>query len=475
MFRVLIFLMSIMFIISDVYAQPGVHNAKTGAEVMRLIRNEKLDLILPDAMRDNNVDMWIHVTRAGDPDPLAQHFGSTSGYLIFTDLGDRIERAVFGGGGAVENIDVRGSDQLSLAIEGYNYNNQDFSIYNEISEYVARRDPKRIAVNTSDWLAIADGISHSQYVKLEKILGQKYSSRIVSAENVITSFRARRILREVSGLTNALEIHRQILERSLSNEVITPGVTTLEDVGWWVKEQFHMRDLTNGYSTGAGIPRILYSEVSEPIDPPDVRWWIHHPGYVLQRGDFMTFDNGVRYLDYFSTDYKRNAYIVREGETTVPESIQYAYDTAMAAQAIIRRNVRVGRIAGETLKAIVADVEREGYIYTPFIDIGTEDYTMIQRVLANTDKPGISIDLHSQGNNGGSLVTVGPSIAPFRSDRDHLMIDENHFFSFEYMVHVNLPQRPGFPISLNIEGNHIVSSRGVEFLHPPNEKILLIH
>ena len=188
-----------------------------------------------------------------------------------------------------------------------------------------------------------------------------------------------------------------------------------------------------------------------------------------------SFDNGVRYLDYFSTDYKRNAYIVRDGETTVPESIQYAYDTAIAAQAIIRRNIKAGRTAGETLKAIVADVEREGYIYTPFIDIGTEDYTMIQRELANTDKPGISIDLHSQGNNGGSLVTVGPSMSYFRSDRDHPMIDENHFFSFEYMVHVNLPQRPGFPISLNIEGNHIVSSRGVEFLHPPNEKILLIH
>ena len=85
-----------MFTIPNVNAQPGVHTAKTGAEVLRLIRNEKLDLILPGVMRDNNVDMWTHVTRAGDPDPLAENFGSTSGYLIFTDRGgDRIERAVF--------------------------------------------------------------------------------------------------------------------------------------------------------------------------------------------------------------------------------------------------------------------------------------------------------------------------------------------------------------------------------------------
>ncbi len=213
----------------------------------------------------------------------------------------------------VENIDVHGSGDISRAIEGYNYRTQDFSVYDELRDFVAERDPKIIAVNTSDWLAIADGISHSQYVKLEKILGPKYSSRIVSAENVITSFRARRILREVSAMTNALETHRQILERALSNEVITPGVTTLEDVGWWIKEQFYMRDLTRGYSTGVSVPRVLYSAVSEPIDPPDVRWWIHHNDYVLQRGDFFTFDTGVWYLDYFQTDYKRNAYIMREG------------------------------------------------------------------------------------------------------------------------------------------------------------------
>ena len=94
--RVMFILISWMFTVPHVNAQPGVHTARTGAEVLRLIRNEKLDLILPGAMRDNNVDMWIHVTRAGDPDPLAEQFGSTSGYLIYTDLGDRIERAVFG-------------------------------------------------------------------------------------------------------------------------------------------------------------------------------------------------------------------------------------------------------------------------------------------------------------------------------------------------------------------------------------------
>ena len=35
------------------------HTSQSGGEVLRLMRNDKLDLILPGAMRDNNVDMWI--------------------------------------------------------------------------------------------------------------------------------------------------------------------------------------------------------------------------------------------------------------------------------------------------------------------------------------------------------------------------------------------------------------------------------
>ena len=279
-----------------------------------------------------------------------------------------------------------------MAIAGYDYGDQDFSVYDELRDFVAERDPTTIAVNTSDWLAIADGISHSQYVKLEKILGAEYSSRIGSAENVIIDFRVRRTQREIVAFANALEIHRHILERALSNEVITPGVTTLGEVGEWVTEQFHQRGLLRHPDSDAGSPGVLYSATAST------------PGrfggddYVIQRGDFLSFDTGVRYLDYFSTDYKRNAYILREGETAAPESIQHAFDRAVGAREIIRGQIRVGRTAGETLAAIVEALEAAGYIYTPFTDIGADDYMLLQEALINTDQSGFSIDLHSQGN-----------------------------------------------------------------------------
>ena len=49
------------------------------------------------------------------------------------------------------------------------------------------------------------------------------------------------------------------------------------------------------------------------------------------------------------------------------------------------------------------------------------------------------------GNNGGDLVTLGPSIAPFRRDRDDFIMHPNHIFAFEYAVHLNIPERPWIP------------------------------
>ena len=467
--RILLILISVMFTVPAASAQPGVHTSRTGGEVLRQMRNEKLDLILPGAMRDSDVDMWIHVTRPGDPDPLVPQFGSTSGYLIFTDRGDRIERAVFGGAGAVEKIDVYGSPEIVRAVTGYDYGTLDFSVYDELTEFVAERDPKTIAVNYSSWISSADGISHTEYLKLEKILGSKYSQRIISAENVISEFLARRVLREVTALTNTLEIRRQIVAEALT--LIMPGVTTREDIGWWTREEAYKRHLT-GFSTSGGGPSVSYSAVSDLSET-------RSPHYVYQRGDFIVVGAPVRYMD-FGTDTKTYAYILREGETRAPESIQYAYDQAIAGQWIMKDHMKVGMTAGESLDAMVQAMEKEGYIYIPSNDIGSEDQMKIKKVLATTDKSGFTIDNHAFGNNlnnGDSDIInrIGPSMSSFRQDRHHLVIQENNFFAFEYLVYTNLPERPGFPITINVCNVQIISNRGVEWLQPPNEKIELIY
>ena len=63
----------------------------------------------------------------------------------------------------------------------------------------------------------------------------------------------------------------------------------------------------------------------------------------------------------------------------------------------------------------------------------------------------------------------------FRPDTHHLKIQENHLFAFEYMVHMNIAERPGYPLCFNISNPQVITSKGVEFIQPPNEEIVLIH
>ena len=74
-------------------------------ELTNQIRRDKYDLILPQVMREHNIDMWIHVMREGNVYSFGNYvnsgfyadLGSNSGVFIFTDQGgDRIERAALG-------------------------------------------------------------------------------------------------------------------------------------------------------------------------------------------------------------------------------------------------------------------------------------------------------------------------------------------------------------------------------------------
>lgn len=430
---------------------------ETDREALRLMRNDKLDLVLPGAMRDNDVDMWIHVTRGSDP--MTMQFGPTSGYLIFSDLGETVERAVFGGSaGAVENIDVWGSEDVARAFAGYNYDDSDprqgFSVpevFDEITDFVARRDPQTIAVNYSDFMPVADGISHTQYLKLMRILGPEYSARVISAENVINDFLVRRTSREVAAQVEVLALARQRVLELLRS--IVPGETTASE----------------------GHARVLFSTVASMSETSS-------RDYVLQRGDLFFSGAGAGGNSMgFDVDTKTYAYILREGEAEVPRFLQEVYELAIAGQWIMRPHMRVGMTGGESLAAMVEAMEDAGYIYTPFADKGAGDYEMLRKALANTDKPGFSIDNHSMINNRietgeveVDIRTEGASMGPFRTFTHHRKIQENHLFAFEYMVHKNIEERSGYPLAFNISNPQIVTSKGVEFIQPPNEGIVLI-
>ena len=62
-------------------------------KMMNQIRQEKFDLVLPEVMRENGIDMWITVNREGFDDPLTPDFGR--GYGEENDFSMRASRAGF--------------------------------------------------------------------------------------------------------------------------------------------------------------------------------------------------------------------------------------------------------------------------------------------------------------------------------------------------------------------------------------------
>ncbi len=422
-------------------------------ELLNQIRKEKFDNILPVAMRDNNIDMWIHVMREGNPDPLNIDLGGDNGYFVFTDRGgSRIERAVLGG--YEEDLELLGVYDI-------------FTSQDQLHSFVSERDPKQIAVNMSDWISVSDGLSYTGFQRLIKALGDDYSERIVSAEMVITDFRTRRVQVEIDVYAKICEVARQLLERALSNEVITPGETSLEDVGWWMEDQLSELGMSSTFDLATLM--IIHSDKASKEE-------FSSRNYIIQRGDLMQYDYGINHMN-FGTDFKRVAYVLNDDETSVPSGIQFGWDKALEAREVIKPNIRVGQTAAETLEKIGKALEDAGFEYFPLTvdpmlgggpSLGPKE---------NQEYPGkteVMIDCHCVGNTGNSEVATGPSIAGFRKDRAHLVIKENNLFAFEFMAYTPNPDWDGWKVRFNIEDDAIVTKKGVEWLYPPNERILLI-
>ena len=404
---------------------------------MNQIRNDKFDLILPEVMRENNIDMWIIMNREGNFDPLYPDMGGgyvgLTGYYIFTDHGgDRIERAALGISGY-------------LLKEGGAYDH--FGSEIELKDYVQDRNPQRIGLNMSKAIGGADGLSHSGYQELVEILGTEYEQRFVSAEKLVSDFRSRRVASEIAAFGEACELSYTIAERALSNEVITPGITTLEDVAWWIHEQ----QFKHNVETSFGMPSVYLTGPRGIIATSTDK--------IIERGDVIMLDYGVGLMNMY-TDMKRIAYVLREGETAVPPGIQNAFDQGVKVREIIKQTIKPGLTAKEN----------ENKVYDALTEAGFNKMKGFNQA-TDLDVTDVIIGCHSVGNWGHG---VGPSIAFFNPVRLHYEIKPTNLLSIELFAYTKVPEWAGKKLRIPLEDDAIVTERGVEWIYPINPRIQVI-
>ena len=406
-----------------------------------MIRKDKFDYVLPGAMRRNGIDMWIVFDHGRGSEPMMLDFGIETAYgqgiyVFFDEGGDRIER-----------ISLGGESELAQACGAYDM----YGRSRDLRSIVEERDPQQIGLNFAanphegEGIRLADGLSHTDYEYLEQELGEKYSSRFVSAQHLIADFHGERVAAELIEFSKIADITWRELERALSNEVITPGKTTHNDVARWLEERRETM----------GLHRTWFPTVYTHLPNGGE---IGGTERVIQRGDILQIDWGLN-RNNFATDMKRFAYVLKEGETEVPPGILNAFAEAKKVREIIRKNVRSGQTGRVQIDALKQIIEDAGYVYT-------------ERERAS-DGPGVEVNvgMHAAGNISHDVSAGLFEIYPERTKYE---VRPNLILAFEYIVFTPADEWGGVKIPVNIEENVVVTERGIEWLHAPQEQVLII-
>jgi hypothetical protein len=309
----------------------------------------RLETVLPRLMRDNGVHMWIIPMREYNEDPTFSSLVSATTFAarrrtiyVFFDRGAEagIERLALGGssqGGlyvayrdtSLGNAELWGKDQWKL-----------------LTKVVWERDPKTISVNVSHTHAFSDGLSAGEWEQLHEALGPEYQKRVVRAERLPLDYISIRIPEMMPIYRQMMQTVHEIIAEAFSNKVIVPGKTTTDDVVWWMRQKTHDLGLDTWFQPSVDLQR-------KGMDMTNER----NP--VIMRGDVLHCDFGITAMR-LNTDTQHMGYVLREGESDVPEGIKQTLRNSNRLQDILLYNRRVGLTGNQILKATIDAMKKEG-------------------------------------------------------------------------------------------------------------------
>jgi len=146
------------------------------------------------------------------------------------------------------------------------------------------------------------------------------------------------------------QIAHAIIARAFSSEVVTPGKTTTEDVAWWMRQTVYDLGLGEWFPPSVDLQREgLAAEA--PLD--------ERKPLVIQRGDVLHCDFGIRAMG-MTTDTQHMAYVLREGETGVPDGLKRALANSNRLQDLHLARMKPGKTGNEVLAGTLAAMKAEG-------------------------------------------------------------------------------------------------------------------
>lgn len=329
---------------------PIILDEQARARVVNEVLEDRFNNLLPQLMRREGIDMWVLISREYNEDPVMKTMlpaewlsARRRTVMVFFDRGP---------GQELEKLAIARYDVGLLKAEW------DLNVYPDqweaLVETIRARNPKKIGINTSDTYGLADGLVHTEYELLMQKLPALYKSRVVSAEKLAIAWLETRSEKEMALYEQICRISHLIVQEGLSENAIQPGVTTTDDVVWWYRNRVRALGLDTWFHPTVDIQR------ADPDNFDHLRTFSKRPqGQVILPGDLLHVDFGITYLR-LNTDMQQHAYVLRPGETEVPESLRKAFRQGNRQQDILVQQFSTGRTGNQMLAQALAQAKAEG-------------------------------------------------------------------------------------------------------------------
>jgi Xaa-Pro aminopeptidase len=397
----------------------------------------RLDTMLLPMMRLKKVEMWIVTNEEFHSDPVTAHIAPPLPYVGRRDFFVFADR----GGNKLDRIAIvrYPEEHLKLFFEVLNPPGRDIAA--TLRRLVEERNPKTIALNIGGMRGATDGLTHEGYKFLTESLGPTYAARFVSAAPLIVEYMDTRLPEELEHYRTAVAITDVLTQRAFSNEVITPGKTTAGDVRWWFMQQVNNLGLDVWFQPDLRIQR-QKKEATQTQQFLSVT----EESAIIQRGDVIHIDCGLNYMG-LSTDWQKMGYVLREGESEVPEGLKKALANTNRLQDALFTHIKPGKKGSEIYDATMADMKKlgiEAMIYSH--SVGTQGHAL-----------GASIDFRRSS---------GPSLEPpFR---------EGSYTAIELNTSTPVPEWGGQKVTIMMEDDAYLTKDGMKWFRPRQTAFYLI-
>ena len=328
---------------------------KERARVIEEIQKDRFDNLLPKLMEETGIDMWVIITREYNEDPVIKTL------LPPTWLNAR-RRTIL-----AFYYDKKSKNLEKVAIARYSFGKNIPSTWNKeeepnqmkaLAKFIEEKNPEKIGLNFSDHFALADGIVKTDYELFLDNLPSKLSKRVVSAEELAIRWIETRTEKEMIIYDQLVEITHGIINEAFSTNVITPGVTTTDDVVWWMREKVKKLGLKTWFHPTIDVQRNENSDLyafdgESKFD-------------IILPGDLIHCDFGITYLT-LNTDCQELAYVLKPDETEAPDYLVKALDEGNRVQDIFTDLFEHKKTGNQILKEALEQGRNEGYrpqIYT---------------------------------------------------------------------------------------------------------------